>query len=58
MIIYMQHKDHGNHIVYSESHAVECEKYGWVRVPFPTVNEEPSPEMTEIRRRGRPRKAD
>lgn len=56
-MIYMQHKDHGNHIAYSELDAVENEKNGWVRVPFPTVNKEESIE-DEAPRRGRPRKAE
>lgn len=56
MLIYMQHKEHGNHIVYSEADAVECEKNGWVRAPFPTAKKE-EPELSAPRR-GRPPKVE
>ncbi len=29
MLVYLEHKDHGTHIVYSEAEKVECLKNGW-----------------------------
>lgn len=54
-LIYMQHKEHGNHIVYSEDEAVANEKNGWVRSEFPTAKK--AVEQVETRRGpGRPKK--
>lgn len=50
-MIYLRHKDHGNHIVYSEDEAKACEKAGWKRAPSPgaTPSEpaKPAPVTTE-----------
>ena len=51
--IYLQHPDHGTHIVYDESEVIRHEKLGWSRRDNQDDDQQPVK-----RKPGRPKKAD